>query len=374
MSKYLTVFLILTSLILSITGCKDYKEEYTKDSGYSVRTLDNGDVYHIIQKDYEQEYSIQEVFSHNYKNNTYPELKNEGIIFDYSEYKEYCDLFGVEPAYTDENSNYIVVSYGSGASWVDVRLADVEFDDENKNVNLYLWEETNGIMGSGSGYILVIPTDKDKDYSINIEMCITEEWFDIVTDEDKLDNYFRNQMADKPVIYLYPEEKTQLNLKLDFDGELTAIYPEYENGWNITAEPDGTLTDSNGREYNYLFWEGKTNTIFEFDEGFCVKGEDTLEFLEKALTELGLTYKEQDDFITYWLPKMQNNKYNIISFQGDNYIQSASLEASCKIDTEIRVFMAWRASDKFVNIKEQKLSSSDRVGFTLVEWGGTEIK
>ena len=139
MSKYLTVFLILTSLILSITGCKDYKEEYTKGSGYSVRTLDNGDVYHIIQKDYEQEYSIQEVFSHNYKNNTYPELKNEGIIFDYSEYKEYCDLFGVEPAYTDENLNYIVVSYGSGGSWVDVRLADVEFDDENKNVNLYLW-------------------------------------------------------------------------------------------------------------------------------------------------------------------------------------------------------------------------------------------
>ena len=244
-------------------------------------------------------------------------------------------------------------------------------------INLYIFivaEDTHGIMGSGSGYILVIPTDKDKDYSINIEMCITEEWFDIVTDEDKLDNYFRNQMADKPVIYLYPEEKTQLNLKLDFDGELTAIYPEYENGWNITAEPDGTLTDSNGREYNYLFWEGKTNTIFEFDEGFCVKGEDTLEFLEKALTELGLTYKEQDDFITYWLPKMQNNKYNIISFQGDNYIQSASLEASCKIDTEIRVFMAWRASDKFVNIKEQKLSSPDRVGFTLVEWGGTEIK
>lgn len=401
------LFLVLMVITLGFTGCKDksgevveiHTEEYIKESmemsteeytknksseenafkendekNYSIKTDDDGETYYIIEKDYEKEYEIHEIFSNNYDNNTYPELKQTGVIFDYNEYKDYCELFGVEPAYTDENSNYIVLSYGSSASWVNLRLADVEYDDSEKNINLYIWEDTNGVMGSGSGYILVIPTEKSKDYCIDVCVCIDQEWFDIVTDEEKFEEYIEYLPLDKPVIYLYPEEKTQLDLKLDLDGNLSTTYPEYKNGWNITAQPDGTLTDSNGREYNYLFWEGQSDIEFDFNEGFCVSGEDTLSFLEDSLTQLGLTYKEQADFITYWLPKMQNNKYNIISFQNDNYTQAAKLEASCEIDTEIRVFMAWKASDECVDIKEQKLITPERTGFTLVEWGGTEVK
>ncbi len=37
----------------------------------------------------------------------------------------------------------------------------------------------------------------------------------------------------KPVIYLYPEEKTEVAVKLDYDGELTATYPDYRNGWHF---------------------------------------------------------------------------------------------------------------------------------------------
>ena len=60
----------------------------------------------------------------------------------------------------------------------------------------------------------------------------------------------------KPVIYLYPEQQTEVAVSLDYDGTLTAAYPAYENGWRVTAEPDGTLHDENGNEYSYLFWEG----------------------------------------------------------------------------------------------------------------------
>ena len=48
----------------------------------------------------------------------------------------------------------------------------------------------------------------------------------------------------KPVIYLYPEETTEVTVKLDFKGKLTSTYPAYENGWKVTAQPDGTLTDA----------------------------------------------------------------------------------------------------------------------------------
>ena len=34
---------------------------------------------------------------------------------------------------------------------------------------------------------------------------------------------------DKPVIYLYPQEETDVTVQLDYDGVLTCTYPTYEN-------------------------------------------------------------------------------------------------------------------------------------------------
>ena len=84
----------------------------------------------------------------------------------------------------------------------------------------------------------------------------------------------------KPVIYLYPEEETSVTVRLDYDGELTTTYPAYENGWTVTAAPDGTLTGAAGQTYNYLYWEGVSDGDYDFSEGVCVAGEDTAAFLE----------------------------------------------------------------------------------------------
>lgn len=56
----------------------------------------------------------------------------------------------------------------------------------------------------------------------------------------------------KPVIYLYPEEPTEVTVTLDYSGELTYTYPAYGDGWTVTAYPDGTLIDADGKEYSYL--------------------------------------------------------------------------------------------------------------------------
>jgi len=178
---------------------------------------------------------------------------------------------------------------------------------------------------------------------------------------------------EKPVIYLYPEEETEVSVKLDYSGELTCTYPAYNNGWTVTASPDGTLTDQSGQEYNYLYWEGKDNDEYDFSEGFCVKGSDTAAFLEDALEKLGLTRREANEFIVYWLPRMQNNEYNIISFQADVYTESAKLYIDPAPDTLIRVFMAYKASDEYIDIEAQELTAPERCGFTVVEWGGSEV-
>ena len=185
--------------------------------------------------------------------------------------------------------------------------------------------------------------------------------------------------AHKPVIYLYPETRTEVNVKLALDGKLTVTYPNYDlaEGWTVTADPDGTLTDKKGRKYSYLYWEGDINIKPDLSRGFCVKGEDTAEFLETALAQLGLNDKEAEDFITYWLPEMIGNKYNVITFQTTEYEKAATLSVTPKPDTVIRVNMLWYSYDKQVSIRPQDLTTinpSVRKGFTVVEWGGEEYK
>lgn len=187
------------------------------------------------------------------------------------------------------------------------------------------------------------------------------------------DNPFGSHAVRKPVIYLYPTKKTNVFVNLNFDGTFTYTYPKINDGWKVSAEPDGTLTDKSGRTYGYLFWEGDTKVPMEFNEGFCVAGKDTEAFLLDKLAYLGLNDKEINDFMVFWLPRMQDNPYNVISFQTDNYLKAAQLKVSPQPDTMIRVFMAWKKADNFVNIKAQKLEKIQRKGFALVEWGGTEV-
>lgn len=178
----------------------------------------------------------------------------------------------------------------------------------------------------------------------------------------------------KPVIYLYPESKTDVTVKLDYAGELTCTYPEYQDGWKVTASPDGTLTDADGQTYNYLYWEGENSVSYDFSSGYCVAGSDTASFLEDALRQLGLTRQEANEFIVYWLPLMKENPYNLITFQSDVYTQAAQLSVDPAPDTVIRVFMAWKPLKDAVEIPAQDLTAPDRTGFTVVEWGGSQVR
>lgn len=178
----------------------------------------------------------------------------------------------------------------------------------------------------------------------------------------------------KPVIYLYPEQETEVSVQLDYDGELTCTYPAYEDGWSVTAQPDGTLTDEAGKQYSYLFWEGETDIEYDMSRGFVVKGSDTAEFLQEKLSYLGLTPREYNEFIVYWLPKMQDHPYNLIAFQQEAYTDSAALTITPQPDSILRVFMAYQPLEQPVEIEEQALAPFAREGFAVVEWGGTEIR
>lgn len=177
----------------------------------------------------------------------------------------------------------------------------------------------------------------------------------------------------KPVIYLYPQLQTDVTVELNYNGQLTTTYPAYNGGWQVTAATDGTLTDASGRSYYCLYWEGVTDVEYDLSKGFVVPGDETAAFLEDALAQLGLNEREANEFIIYWLPRMEGNTWNLISFQTDIYTENAELNIQPAPDTLIRVFMAWKSLEKYVEVEPQELTAQERTGFTVVEWGGSEI-
>ena len=185
----------------------------------------------------------------------------------------------------------------------------------------------------------------------------------------------RDTTAEKPVIYLYPDKTEKISVSLTVAGRLSCSYPDYGNGWTVVAQPDGTLTNlADGKEYSYLYWESTSGTQYDFSKGFVIKGEDTASFLQDKLSGLGLTPKEYNEFIVYWLPRMQDNAYNLIAFQGASYTDSAVLSIVPKPDSMLRVFMAYKPLTTFVEVEPQVISEFHREGFTVVEWGGSCVE
>ena len=203
--------------------------------------------------------------------------------------------------------------------------------------------------------------------------CTSRE--DALTAKPAIYLYPEESREAKPVNYLYPELDLEVTVTLDYDGELTCVYPVFDHGttWTVTASPDGTLTDGSGQTYSYLFWEGVSDAEYDFSRGFCVPGADTAAFLEEALADLGLTRREANEFIVYWLPRMESNPYNLISFQGEAYTDHAVLTITPEPDSLLRVFMVWKPLSAPIELPAQELPTFERAGFTVVEWGGAEL-
>ncbi len=176
----------------------------------------------------------------------------------------------------------------------------------------------------------------------------------------------------KPVLYLYPETETEVSVSFADPERLTVVYPEYpETGWSVTASPDGTLYDADGRSYYALYWEESGVIPVNWERGFCVARDELTEFLENTLAAIGLTEREANEFIIYWLPVLQKNEYSLIWFERTESRQAMNeLCITPALDSLLRIAMHVKASVEFVETAGQTFHGFDRTGFTAVEWGG----
>ncbi len=180
----------------------------------------------------------------------------------------------------------------------------------------------------------------------------------------------------KPVIYLYPEEDTDVHVQVFPGNGFTITDPDYgENGWFVKASPAGVLTNyADNKNYPYLFWEGYGDELYlRSQKGFVVNQNNLDSFFNDKLSQLGLNDQEIFDFKEFWVPRMkeENKNYYFITFLSQGFINKlAPLKVDPKPDSVIRVLMDYEGLDEYKEVKEQKIITPERKGFTVVEWGG----
>ena len=261
--------------------------------------------------------------------------------------KEENDNYVIEAKYKDERAIYYI-------NKEDYLLNKIDYPEEEESVIVTYTEDEVTIPSS-------ITDSQNNNSSKKSELHVLEDI----------------GPAFKPIIYLYPQEEKEIIVKLGYPEKLIASYPKYSvEGWRVLAKPNGNLVDLNtGRNLYSLYWEGKGTTKFNLNEGFVIKGEESAKFLEEKLEILGLNERETEEFIIFWLPKLEANKYNFIRFSTMQEINEyMPLEFSTEPDSLIRVFMQFKGLSEEITVKEQKLQTPKREGFVAVEWGGTEIK
>lgn len=177
----------------------------------------------------------------------------------------------------------------------------------------------------------------------------------------------------KPAIYLYPETRQTINVKVYPQGIMSLTIPKYpKNGWSVLADIDGTLSYQN-KTYDYLYYEAEIpqNLITLPDEGYVVEYQNLKQFIPDLVQKLGLNEKEADAFSEYWLKVLpQSPFYEVRIVQKDVLNSLAPLIVVPQPQTTIRVTLHFAAKEEFEELVEPDISSVRRDGFTLVEWGG----
>jgi hypothetical protein len=239
--------------------------------------------------------------------------------------------------------------------------------DENYNITIdATYSAENDTLGYGG------------EFAILKIQNIQPESVEVKWSENETAVYPDSAVGKKPIIYLYPTEITNVRVKLSNPERIIVDYPDYNNGWNVTAYPDGMLKTSSGKKLYALYYESKNIKKYNDEslkEGFVVARDDVEEFLDEKLSTLGLNYKEREEFITYWANSLEEKPYVFIRFQTRAEIdRNMGLEVTPRPDTTIRIMMEYKPLNRRVKVEEQQLQKATREGFVVVEWGGTEIK
>ena len=278
--------------------------------------------------------------------------------------------------YTDK-TGCGMTSYVSVVSEANVTNNDIMIGGKNSmNENIYIFKNTNHALLKDlyNNKYQTIDGAKKIPYAAFIASRPIFFWRDTFGRLIKFQSAKFAPLAEcgKPVIYLYPQEKTTVSVKLQPQGGFSYTEPKYNNGWLVEADTQSNLKNlSDGKIYPYLFWEGSGGIYRQPEKGFVVKQSQVHSFLVEKLAKLGLVDKEIKDFMEFWEPRMTGSPYYFVTFLGTKAMdQLAPMQVSPQPDTVIRVLMDYSPLESPIKVEGYEIKTPVRNGFTVVEWGG----
>lgn len=105
-----------------------------------------------------------------YQNRNWDDYKffKGNFVYDYNQYVEFCEKYDLYKAYTNENTNYIVLTNLTTGWYVNVDIEEYELKGDV--IFIKLIEEKNGVTtGDIDGYVFVIPCDANIE-KINVDI------------------------------------------------------------------------------------------------------------------------------------------------------------------------------------------------------------
>ncbi len=176
--------------------------------------------------------------------------------------------------------------------------------------------------------------------------------------------------AREPVLYLYPVSQQKVSVKLNIDGKLSSAIPDYDESWELIANPDGKLLFGNAT-FPHLFYEADLIVSSIPENGWTVKKADLEPWMNNTLKKLGFNEIEISDFKSYWLKQLNKHETYDVFLMPENFInKKLGLEINPKPDTLIRALFYFKETTAPTKLLPPRITTPKRSGFVAVEWGG----
>lgn len=371
--KKIILSLIGIILFISLNSCWfGNDDEHENDIKLDIYGIDND--YHDYHKTIYLEDEGNFIVDMNSEVNYYDILASRIGYFTNLYDCEFGDTINVDLDIVVANK-FCGVVFGEGNPPWSSTVFDIFYNSPNTLLNFY----------KDSLLIKSYVTDFNGRFAIDIE----KGDYDCHVHPDSSTNYFSNvkvntqsnyqdiyydfpSFVKKPNIYIYPTEETILSVKLNFlqGGSITKSIPDYDNGngWkNLTVKPNGTIND----KYGFLFYEAIQPDKWQYKTGWVIKNENLETFFGQNLTETGFIEKEIDEFIEYWIPRLNKFDYYALYPQYKSEIDKLiELKISQKPDNILRLFYVIDGMNKKINLTEPTIPEFNRVDFVVTEWGG----
>ncbi len=355
MKKHKTIIILIVLLIIIAIVVSIVMHKYNNNSNSGKVKITNTIKYNV-----EGDKLLSKIHKHDYY-----EL---GIASDEDELDELLEEYSYISTTDDDDdninfkkNNYYLIAFSDGGCMYNLKPTDYKIKD--KEIVFYVKEKVTCGLCAERVIIYAIPVPKKVTDKYDVDVDFTTSGENNCGDDPVV--------SKKPLLYLYPQQKTNIKVELSNPSSITTSYPKYNDGWNVVAYPNGDLYYNN-RYYYGLYWEETTNTKVDFSEGFYVTKDNAIDFLEDKLSTIGLNEREANEFIMYWLPILEKNEQSLVYFELTNELQSNNkLLIEPKPDSLLRVRIHIKKVNQRVNIKEQQLQTFERKGFVAVEWGGT---